>query len=61
MSTITIAVPDPLDAVLVGRMAGPFVPLAPDWKECVCQAAAERKVSPATIERADANGLPCAP
>ena len=75
MSTITIAVPDPLDAALVERMnavgahskeeyllalvesdcaaselertlaerlAGPFVPLAPDWKQHVRRAAAER-------------------
>ena len=75
MSTITIAVPDPLDAALVermnavgahskeeyllalvesdcaaselertltARMAGPFVPLAADWKERVRLSAAQR-------------------
>lgn len=75
MSTITIAVPDPLDAALIERMsaigarskeeyllallesdcaaseldrtlrermAGPFGPLAADWKERVRQAAAQR-------------------
>lgn len=75
MSTITIAVPDPLDAALAermnavgarskeeyllaliesdcaaselertltARMAGPFVPLALDWKERVRQTAALR-------------------
>jgi hypothetical protein len=75
MSTVTVALPDPLDAALTERMkavgahskeeyllglveadcaaselertlterlAGPFAPLEPDWKQRVRQAAAER-------------------